>query len=340
MKIGIIVDGDEEIGLGHIIRCKIIAKYLRLKCVDVSFITPDTLDTSLLENFDWIPVASDQWRNIISNREFFFNILESFEGVLLDLVEEKYSEFNFLKELPLFIISLTLFDFKKNNFGNVSFFPSIVKSRYKNDNTEIFSGPQFFIIDDKIKALKKNFLGNGTIPTLLISMGGADPFNITEKVIRSADFFDFKYKAIVIAGKVNKNKDRIKSLVEKRENFQYFDFVESIEAVYSNIDFAIINGGNTRYELTYLQIPYACISVHKIQNEINKSVTSLYGGLNLGIYNNLSEVFIANKINKIFRYSAQKNIIKHKMKSFNGGNGHVIIGDALIKKRFVYEEND
>lgn len=341
MRIGIIVDGNEIIGLGHVIRCKIIAKYLRLKCVDVTFITPDTLDETLLTNFKYIPVTTDKWENVSSNHEYYLNMLMSFDSVLLDLVEDKYSEFYFLEKLPLFITSLTLFEFKKQNyFGNVSFFPSTVKSQYKIKKTQILAGPQYFIIDDKIKALKKDTFLYSSEPTLLISMGGADPMNITEKVIRSTDYFDFKFNTIVIAGKVNKNKENIKLMVQMRNNFQYYEFVENIETVYSYVDFAIINGGNTRYELTYLQIPYACISIHKVQNEINKSVTNLYGGLNLGIYDNISEFFIADEINKIIRSYEKQSVIKHKMKFFRGGNGHIIIGDTLINKGFYHEEND
>jgi UDP-2,4-diacetamido-2,4,6-trideoxy-beta-L-altropyranose hydrolase len=341
MKIGIIVEGNEVIGLGHIIRCKNIAKYLNSRLTDVTLILPESFDKTLIEDFDNILVPNDKWFNIKNNHEYYKNLLKDFDSVLLDLIEQKYSEFSFLEELPLFITSLTLFEFKyENYFGNVALFPTISKSIRSNGNTVINSGPQFFIIDDKIKNAKRILSTNNSIPTILISMGGADPANITEKVIKSTDYLNFDYKAIVIAGMVNKNKGHIKSLVARRSNFKFYEFVNNIENVYAQIDFAIINGGNTRYELTYLQIPYACISIHKTQNNINKNVTNLFGGLNLGIYNEITENYIAIKIQKAISSPETLNNIKQKMKNFKGGNGQIIIGDTLINKRYIHEEND
>lgn len=341
MKIGIIVEGNEVIGLGHVIRCKNIAKYLKSRLVEVTFILPYSFDQSLIEDFNSILIPTDKWLNIKTNHEYFKKILKNFDSILIDLVEHKYCEFSFLERLQVFIASLTLFEFKKENyFGNVSFFPSITKFHYKKDKTEIFSGPQYFIIDDKIKKLKRDSRNKKPVPMILISMGGSDPVNITTKVIESTDNFTFKFNAIVIAGKANRNKEHIRLLTANRSNLKYYEFVNDIENIYSQIDFAIINGGNTRYELTFLQIPYACISIHEIQNNINKNVTNLYGGLNLGIYNKSSVEYIAKEIQRTISTPQKLNAIKQKMEKFNGGNGQYIIGNTLIHKKTTYEEND
>lgn len=341
MKIGIIVEGNEVIGLGHLIRCKIIAKHLESKKTNAILFLPDSTDNSLVEGFNTCLIPTSIWSNIYNNQDYIYEILNNFDCILIDLIEKKYIEFSFLKESSIFIISLSLFEFKSNNyFGDIVFFPSMTKSERQIGKTKIFSGPQFFIIDDNLKKSKKRNNGFNSEPTLLITMGGADPANITEKIISSTDSFNFKFNAIVIAGKANINKDHIRLLVEKRDNFRYLEFTNDIENVYSQIDFAIINGGNTRYELTRLQIPYACISLHEVQNTINESVTNLYGGLNLGIYSEITELYISNKINKFFSSPVKIEYIKEKMKAFKGGDGHIIIANTFIQKDYVNDEND
>ena len=331
MKIGIIVEGNEKIGLGHIIRCKAIVEYLRNNMTEVFFIIPETVDRSLIKDFETISVPLEKWDNINKNQEFFEAILQSFNGVLLDLVEVKFIEFSFLSKLQLFIASLTLFQFRDESyFGNISFFPTVDTFSLKLKTTEMKAGPEYFIIHDKIRKVTRKPLSNKKAK-ILISMGGADPCNITEKTIRAVQMLKLDFQAIIIAGKANKNKEKIRSLVEGKENFIYYDFVKDIEDIYSEIDFAIINGGNTRYELTLLQIPYACISIHEVQFNINKKVTDLYGGVNIGIYSKISEKFICDEIEKTLNSPENLIQIKESMKKFKGGKGHEVIGNNIIE---------
>lgn len=341
MKIGIIVEGNEVIGLGHVIRCKNIAKYLLSQNTDVTLIFPESFDREIVNSFNHILVPNDKWLHIEKNHKYFKDLLKNFDSILLDLIEKKYIKFSFLEELPLFIASLSLFEFQpKNYFGCTAFFPTIIKSIKTKSKVKVHAGPEYFVISDQIKNVRKPFLNTNSIPTILISMGGADPSNITEKAIKSTDYFKFNFNAIVIVGNLNKNQEYIKSLSEKRSNFKFYGFVNNLEDIYSQIDFAIINGGNTRYELTYLQIPYVSISLHKLQNEINKSVTNLFGGFNLGIYNEISETYMAEKMQKIISSPETLKSFKEKMRNFKGGNGQIIIGNSLIQQKYINEEND
>lgn len=333
MRIGIIVDGNEFIGLGHIIRCKVIANYLQSKNVDVTFIVPASISLSIIEKYGRIEVPVNIWLNISMNREYFTSVLTKFDSILLDLVETKFIEFSFVRYMDIFIASITLFLFRQESyFGNFSFFPSLTKSFFLYNQTKVYTGPDYFIINDKFRGNEIKDFKLTSIPVILITMGGADPANISSIAIRSLKRLTFDFHTIVIAGKVNIYTQEIKEHLKDLRSHEFFDFVEDISEIYSRTDLAIINGGNTRYEMIALKIPFACISLHEIQYNINREVTEKFGGINLGIYNQIDEEVIANKIQDVIKTPNELSKIKTKMKRFRGGYGHKLIGDVLIQK--------
>ena len=73
----------------------------------------------------------------------------------------------------------------------------------------------------------------------------------------------------------------------------FYDNVNNIAKLYLESDLAIINGGNTRFELASLGIPFISISFNEKQNRIANSLQSNGVGENLGVYNNLNKSFLS-----------------------------------------------
>jgi spore coat polysaccharide biosynthesis predicted glycosyltransferase SpsG len=100
------------------------------------------------------------------------------------------------------------------NHGDILALPSYRALKY----TQIYSGFDYLIVrPDFIKAsfIKKNVT---LINTVFICMGGADPFNITTKVIEACSQCDFIKKIIVVIGGAYNNKVDLNNLLAKINN--------------------------------------------------------------------------------------------------------------------------
>ena len=131
----------------------------------------------------------------------------------------------------------------------------------------------------------------------LITMGGADPKNITELAINGLKMVGLKDVSVAI-GSANMRHDAICALVPSTwrilEQGQ-FDFAAEL-AIHR---IALINGGVTRYECAAIGTPFAAISLHEYQASITNRLVQDGFGFHLGIYNAISAELIGAEIAKI-----------------------------------------
>lgn len=341
MRLNIFVDGNSIIGLGHIYRCIGIADYFISRNVDCRFFVPHDCSAEILLGKDIITIPNKIWKEPYAFIEYFGNYLKKDDLILLDLLEKQFIKFKFLQELKLFIASITLFRFKdKSYFGNISFFPSMDSNNSLVNNVSLFSGTDYFILQKSIVSKKGIHTQKNEIPTILVTMGGADPYNLSEIILDALDLIKENFKAIILLGRANQYKNKLIKRLKGKNNYEYYEQVSNIEDFYLRSDFAIINGGNTRYELSFLQVPYFCISIHKTQYEISQKAIDRYGGINLGVYTEISIDYIANKIQNYIKNPSIGIKIKAKMKSCNLNKGAQNIFKLIMKYYNIYSNEE
>lgn len=339
MKLHVITNGNSTIGLGHLYRCRSIVDCFSDKNIDYQFILPVNSNHEVISQYHKIFLDLCVWDNPGLSSDYFSAIFKKNDIVLLDLIEEEFIKFRFLEEFGVFIYSLTLFKFRDENyFGNIAFYTSVNELCQKINNTLVLSGEKYLIIRKHILETSPLKGIRNQIPKILLSMGGADPMGLNSIIIDALDLIDqFSFECIIITGEANNSKHIIKKRVSHKDNYKYYDKVENIETIYKTIDFAIINGGNTRYELIYLNIPYICISMHDFQNKINQELVDKYGGINLGVYNKVSITTISLEIRRFIEEPGLRLDISRLMGKNNLGNGAQNIYNKIMNN-YKYEK--
>jgi UDP-2,4-diacetamido-2,4,6-trideoxy-beta-L-altropyranose hydrolase len=212
-------DGNEKIGLGHIVRCLSIIQMVHdyFDCVMIV----NNADKSILNIINEVCLFIDieakdptkeieKIRGIVQKTDIFI-----FDGYVFDLAYQ--IELKKIVNKLVAIDDLSGKEFNVDviiNHGDISVLPSYQTLI----QTQIFSGFDYLIVrPDFIKAsiLKKNVI---SINTVFVCMGGADPYNITTKVIKACSQCDFIQKIIIIIGSVYHNKFELKSLLAKINN--------------------------------------------------------------------------------------------------------------------------
>ena len=132
-------------------------------------------------------------------------------------------------------------------------------------NALFLLGPKYVILPKQFYSLHDRRYKD-KVETLLISMGGADEFNFTMKVVKIIIENNVKVSLNIIVGSGYENIEKLKSLLKN----SFIDYkikhdVGNMFNEYINCDFAIGAGGLTSSELVATKTPSALIATYEHQ---------------------------------------------------------------------------
>ena len=212
-------DGNGKIGLGHIVRCLSI---IHMVCdyYDCVMIV-NNADKSILNIINGVCQFVDlKAENSIAEIEKIRSIVQNTDIIIIDGYGFDLAYQIELKKITKKLVAIDDLSGKEFavdviiNHGDILALPNYQTLI----DTQIYSGFDYLIVrPDFIKAsiLKKNVT---SINTVFICMGGADPFNITTKVIEACSQCDFIKKIIVVIGGAYNNKLDLINLFAKINN--------------------------------------------------------------------------------------------------------------------------
>jgi len=155
---------------------------------------------------------------------------------------------------------------------------------------------------------------------ILVTMGGADPDNVTLKVINALNLLDDSdLKVKIVIGPENPNLAIIKkALHQSQSSLQLLQRADMPELM-RWADISISGGGSTCWELAFMQLPYLVIILSDNQERIAKGVGEARAALNCGWFDDLSENLLSNYIEQIIEDSiTRKKYVEKGMELLDG----------------------
>jgi spore coat polysaccharide biosynthesis predicted glycosyltransferase SpsG len=276
-KVYIVVNANERIGLGHLTRCMFLANEFRLKNVTIEFVSY---------------VLSIKGQNIIKKEKYDLTIYSCKEDVVkigdsmlkfddkLILIdsdndyfygEDIQDEFLSLGVKLMFITVKNQFKFKSHFLLNQNIIA--LSQDYNTDKRTIkMLGPDYFIISDRFKSInKEEIINRRKSSNLLVTFGGSDPNNVTEKVLHLLkDKISLYSKITVVVGGMNSNKELILNHPVVKINSSVIEVIidtKEMENLISDSDVAITSLGLTFWEIMLHEVPCILISGSKREND-------------------------------------------------------------------------
>ena len=163
------------------------------------------------------------------------------------------------------------------------------------EQDNIFTGHKYYILKDEFYFQPEKIITQ-KVSNVLITFGGTDPNNFTEKVIDSilATSFDGRINVIVGLGY-----EGLEDLIEKYEinqSIQIYKNVSNISEFMFKADIVFTSAGRTMYEICSLGVPTICLCqndrevTHVFANESNGFINM---GLGIAVENHdITETFI------------------------------------------------
>ena len=187
---------------------------------------------------------------------------------------------------------------------------------YESEKSHIYAGEKYYICSktfmfyDPIKISEK-------VNNVLISFGGADPQNYTDRLLKIIKKNEYKkYNFTVVLGRAKNNVEEL--LKYNCNNIKVVYDVKNMPELMSNCDVAITSRGRTGYELALLGIPSIAMSQNE-REEKHEFVSDKNGFSYIGL--NPSDEIIEGvlkmylELSKESRQELQNKLLEHDLKN-------------------------
>lgn len=248
MDIIIRADGGQGIGMGHIMRTLVLATKLK-KTHNITYICSDKL--KFLNGINKIELEGFKVRKIHEEESILslkadFLIIDKYD-ITIEYLEKLRKVFKVLcfddnNLLECYPVDILL---NQNPHG------SMFKYNTLNKTKVLLGGKYSLLREEFLKRKPVNI--RKEIKKILITIGGSDDHNLTERILSQIDFDSNLTINVVIGGAFN-YRDLLKQSYKNKNNIIFYENAH-MSKLMSECDVCIAACGSTLYELSYLGVP-------------------------------------------------------------------------------------
>ncbi|MDR1775067.1 MAG: cytidyltransferase [Actinomycetes bacterium] len=268
--IAFFVNGNAEIGMGHI--------YRTLEIADEFYSKPDIYYDRTITD----PASFGYTTHTLIPVEGNVGFLESlrnknYGAIINDILNTDEGFMHSLKQVQP---HAGIVNFEDAGEGS-AIADIVINAMYEHSgNEKTFSGPAYFVINKRFLLYEPITIHPG-IRRVFISFGGADPGNYTEmllEIIRDESYAPYDFT--VVLGRVKHISEALLSEIEGVQNISIHRDVTDMPALMSLNDIGICSYGRTSYELAFLGIPPLILAQHEREyghGMFDKRISSVHG---------------------------------------------------------------
>ena len=316
----IFVNGNNEIGLGHISRA--------IQIADEQFTKPD---------FYYDQNITDP--SHFGNTTYNIFPVNGAEGFAQEIAQHPYdiiindvlnTSQSYMEQLRRAAPYSRIINFEDSGEG--AQYADIVINALYEDGTHgnIISGSRYYIVP-KLFLLYEAIRIKETVENVIVTFGGADPMNYTETVLRLTSVPEYqKIHFYVVLGKANRNKALLSTYAGRKNVTLMYD-IDNMAEIMSGCDVAVSSRGRTCFELAALGIPTLSIAQHA-REEQHRFVCEENGFICLRA--GASEMQISSALKAIVGMSREERMLRQdRMLRHDLRNGRKNVSELIYSKR-------
>ena len=334
------VDANSIIGSGHLMRCLALAQAWKERGGEVSFITacdsPALLQRLKGEGFQIIKVEMaypdpDDWATTSK-------ILDEYPDswVVLDGYHFDSDYHNLIKgngnQLLVIDDIAHLQHYSADIILNQNVNADQLSYQY-NPNVRLLLGSEYVLMRKEFwewSGWKRDFRKNSQ--NLLITLGGADPDNQTQKVINAVKILDQKSQKIcILIGASNPHYPNILETIENDQNIRIIKNTGNMPELMAWADVAVTAGGSTCWETSFMGLPSIILILADNQRRIARGLASLGVSECLGWYEDVSEKEIADALSSLIGNIKKRSQMGIKGRKLIDGKGAFQVVSKMVK---------
>lgn len=271
-------DGNEKTGIGHIMRCLTIAAELaRLVSREaLLFLCADegSAEPVRQQGFQALVLGTD-YRDMVSELPRWEELLQAREAGHLILADSYYVTDEYLEGLRRLGTVAVMDDLGGKRYPadvvinyNATADPERYRRLYDGTDTRLLLGSTYAPVREQF--LNRDYRVREKAESVLITVGGGDPQNITGRILQELLAEELEYH--VVAGRFNPHFQELAQLAESHGNVHLHCNVGDMAGLMMLADAAVTAGGSTIYELAALGVPFICFSCAENQEPLTEYI--------------------------------------------------------------------
>ena len=309
-KVLIKADATHEIGTGHIYRGLSIAS--KLVNHEVVFLLDEAqplgIEIVSNNNYPYITHNSDKGEgkeaDEAGKEELIEKIVEYDPDIVINDILNTNSKYTkTLREKGFFIVNF------EDVGGGVKYVHMVFDAlhEHKIPLQNLYSGHKYYILKDEFyyqsfKEIKED------VNRVLLTFGGTDPNNLTEKVLEAILDSKYQNKIEIILGLGYANKKQIQAKYKDNDRIEIHENVKNMSEHMHNADLIFTSAGRTMYEIASLGV--SCICLCQNERELSHIFGNVeHGFINLGLGSDVS----AEEIRETFESTIENYPLRCEM---------------------------
>ncbi len=171
----------------------------------------------------------------------------------------------------------------------------------RSQRTQFLLGPKFAFLRREFLNARANHLPSPIATRILVTMGGADPNNVTLQVLEALQHIPEPHlEVVIVTGASNPHTERIRQgIVKSCHKVSLLTNVKDMPELMLNSDLAVTGCGGTWCELAYMKVPMLLITIAVNQESLANSLAREEAALSLGWFGSLSPADIAKGLQSL-----------------------------------------
>ena len=321
---GIRADGNNQIGIGHVMRCLTIADALKEIGEDVIFFTADhSCEEMITERGFACRVLETPFDDMESEPELLQTVMEKakVDRLLIDsyYVTEEY--LNRLRECvaTIYLDDVDSFPYLVDLLVNYNVFAKALDYPYgveytenakrssvvKEDITQVLAGPKYAPVRKEFAECRAGI--NDNVSEILITLGGSDAHNLSYKISKAL------LKATdaclnVVCGPFNLHKQALYELSANEPRMTVYENVKDMWNLMGKCDLAVSAAGSTMCELAVEGVPTVTFSFVENQRRIAETFGEKEAAVSVGHYETKEEdIFLQSLADEVKSLMASRD---------------------------------
>ena len=343
--IGIRADGNNKIGLGHIMRCATIGKAFRKLGEEVVFITADDNCLALLTGMGFKVIILDSaYDDMEGELQILIPLLreQNIERLLIDGYHVTSAYLERLREavITVYMDDVNAFDYPVDILINYNVFATDEQysyaARIPEDSamreTKVLTGAFYAPVREEFLQCRKGAAEE--VKDIFLSLGGSDAFNLSVKIILALREKG-GWNIHVVCGPFNVHRDELKALEDTDSAVCVYENVKEMWELMERCDLAISAAGSTMYELSVMGMPTVTFSFVENQRRIAEGFDKKGAGICVGHYTKETEESFLSKltecVNALAKDFSTRNKISERACELVDGNGAGRIAETVLE---------
>lgn len=329
MKIAIRADGGSEIGMGHIMRTLVLAKELS-KTSEVFYISRFNdynidrykmgIEKVRLNGFKVELISENNILTQLKNFKADMLITDSY-----DVDEEYFKQTKKIFNKTVYIDDMNLYFFDADFIINQNICGE--DFNYKTSkNTKLLCGSKYVMLREEFRNTPRKIINN-KVHDIMITVGGADPNHVTEKILEIIKELDYNFHVVI--GPSFKKIEKLKLLQSQNRNVTLYYNANMYELM-QKCDIAISACGSTLYELSVCGVPTLGVIIADNQQKIAEKMDELKLIKNLGWHHNIDKYKFTNELVDLCKNKQQRCYMSLKQRKAIDGKGAERIASCIL----------